>query len=70
MKRIKINERAWLLLLALFPAAIVAQTIPAQNNDTLRKARHEFSIQQAVDYANKNNVQVKLPSLLGNAISI
>ncbi len=42
----------WLLLMALFPAALVAQ-------DTLGKARHEFSIQQAVDYANKNNVQVK-----------
>jgi outer membrane protein TolC len=38
--------------MALFPAALVAQ-------DTLGKARHEFSIQQAVDYANKNNVQVK-----------
>ncbi len=59
MKRIKNNGRAWLLLMALFPAGVMAQNLPRQNDDTLRKSKHEFSIQQAVDYANKNNVQVK-----------
>ena len=27
--------------------------------DTMKNARYEFSIQQAIDYANKNNVAVK-----------
>ncbi|MGZ8523176.1 MAG: TolC family protein [Chitinophagaceae bacterium] len=55
MMRIRNNRWAWLLAMALLPAAIRAQNAP----DTLRKTKHEFSIQQAVDYANKNNVQVK-----------
>jgi len=59
MKKTKNNRRAWLLIMALFPAAIIAQSLPRQNGDTLEKTKHEFSIQQAVDYANKNNVQVK-----------
>lgn len=59
MKRAKNNRWAWLLMMALFPFALTAQRAPAQVNDTLRKTRHEFSIQQAVDYAKKNNVQVK-----------
>ncbi len=59
MKRVKNNRRAWLLILALFPLATMAQIVAPSNSDTVRKARHEFSLQQAVDYATKNNVQVK-----------
>lgn len=44
------SERwAWLLCLIL-----IAGSLPAQTTTT-----HEFTIQQAVDYARKNNVQVK-----------
>lgn len=43
-----------MMLMALFPLAVIAQTPSA---DTAKK--HEFSIQQAIDYANKNNVEVK-----------
>lgn len=59
MKKIKNNRRAWLLIMALFPVAVIAQGLPGQKKDTLAKTKHEFSIQQAIDYANKNNVQVK-----------
>jgi len=59
MKKIKNNRRAWLLIMALFPVAVIAQSLPGQKKDTLAKTKHEFSIQQAIDYANKNNVQVK-----------
>lgn len=37
----------WILILALLPVISMAQT------------RHEMSLQQAIDYARKNNVQVK-----------
>ena len=43
-----------LLALALFPMLAMAQA-----KDTLKDTKHEFTIQQAVDYAKKNNVQVK-----------
>ncbi len=59
MKRVKNNRWAGLLVLALFPLATMAQTTPSFNSDTARKAKYEFSLQQAVDYATKNNVQVK-----------
>lgn len=53
MKRVK-NKTGLALLLLLLPAWVGAQT------DTARKInRHEFSVQQAVDYAMKNNVNVK-----------
>ena len=39
----------------IFGAAQQAKT----GNDSLQAARHEFSVRQAVDYATKNNVQVK-----------
>jgi outer membrane protein TolC len=56
MKRIKNNRRAGLLIWALFPLTLFAQ-VPS---DTMSGgARHELSLQQAVDYATKNNVQVK-----------
>ena len=41
-----------LLVLVLLPFASTGQ-------DTVKITRHEFSIQQAIDYANKNNVNVK-----------
>ncbi|HQZ74883.1 MAG TPA: TolC family protein, partial [Chitinophagaceae bacterium] len=41
-----------LLVLSLLPFASTGQ-------DTVKITRHEFSIQQAIDYANKNNVNVK-----------
>lgn len=41
----------WMLMSCLAPAALTAQPKPAE--------RHEFSVTQAVDYARKNNVQVK-----------
>ena len=41
-----------MLAMALFPFAILAQ-------DTTVATRHEFSIQQAIDYANKHNTEVK-----------
>jgi outer membrane protein TolC len=56
MKRVR--NKKWLLGLLLFPAIVFAQ------KDTAKIARHEFSIQQAVDYAMKNNVNVK-NALLG-----
>ena len=60
MKRIRDNRWTWILLsMALLPAAVRAQIQTHQNGDTLRQTKHEFSIQQAVDYANKNNVEVK-----------
>ncbi len=52
--KVKSKGIVWLYVLALLPAIAVAQP-----PDTARTTRHEFSIQQAVDYAKKNNVQVK-----------
>src|SRR5688572_3711800 len=45
-----------MLLLALLPFTVVAHS-PV--TDTARKIKHEFSVHQAIDYATKNNVQVK-----------
>lgn len=59
MRETKNNRRAWLLIMALFPVAVIAQNLPSQNGDIHAKTKHEFSIQQAVDYAKKNNAQVK-----------
>lgn len=36
-----------------------AQSLPREQNDTAKANRYEFSISQAIDYAKKNNVQVK-----------
>ncbi|RYY60195.1 MAG: TolC family protein [Chitinophagaceae bacterium] len=50
------NTVKWAMALLLLPAAGMAQRAA----DTSRAPQyHEFSIQQAVDYAAKNNVQVK-----------
>lgn len=47
------NSRwAWIIVWALAPAALMAQ-------DATKTNRYEFSVQQAVDFAKKNNVQVK-----------
>src|SRR5687768_3256875 len=43
----------------IFLFIISCFAIVAQSQDTARIARHEFSVQQAIDYALKNNVQVK-----------
>ncbi len=48
-----------LFILAFLPVAMMAGRVAAQNPDTARIAKHEFSIRQAVDYARKNNVNVK-----------
>lgn len=54
MKRSRNNITAALFACLLVPVAGFAQA------DTMRKVnRHEFSVQQAVDYAKKNNVNVK-----------
>ena len=52
MKSLRNNH--WLIILLLLsPAFVSAQ-------DTLKvPERHEFSVQQAIDYARKNNVNVK-----------
>lgn len=52
----KNGNKRWIgiTILALFPAIMMAQ-----NPDTARRTRHEFSVQQAVDYATKNNAAVK-----------
>jgi outer membrane protein len=47
------KRRAGIIVLALFPMILLAQ-----RSDTA-VATHEFSLQQAIDYATKNNVQVK-----------
>ena len=52
MKRLR--NKKWILATAFFPLMAIAQ-VP----DSARITRHEFSIQQAVDYAKKNNVNVK-----------
>lgn len=53
------NKHRWLFILAGLPALLFAQVTIAQVNDTAKITRHEFSIQQAVDYAKKNNINVK-----------
>lgn len=47
-----------LCMLLLFIGSLPMMAM-AQPPDTIRATRHEFSIQQAVDYAKKNNLQVK-----------
>lgn len=54
MTKVNNTIRAWLFMMALIPKLVVAQA-----KDTVKITKHEFSVQQAVDYAMKNNVQVK-----------
>jgi outer membrane protein len=56
MKIRRSNRAALLLVAAILPVIAMAQGQPL---DTSARQRYEFSIQQAVDYAKKNNVQVK-----------
>ena len=64
MKRVKNKRKAWVVLLALFPVFSIAQNMTTGNTGAAKISKHEFSVQQAVDYARKNNVQVK-NALLG-----
>ncbi len=52
MKSRRNNCLAWSFLIVFVPSFVTAQ-------DTTRAVRHEFSVQQAIDYAKKNNVKVK-----------
>ena len=45
--------------MTLFPVFAIAQSTAAVNSDTAKIIKHEFSVRQAVDYATKNNVEVK-----------
>lgn len=54
MKRIKSRWRAWLLIGILSPLGTIAQT-----GDTVSTVRHELSLQQALDYASKNNLDIR-----------
>ncbi len=56
MKRVRSNR--WILSWLLLPAVAFSQSVSAQT-DTAKITKHEFSVQQAVDYAKKNNVNVK-----------
>lgn len=55
----KVKSKLWLLGLALLPAAVFAQGLSRSTTDTMKVTKHEFSVQQAIDYAKKNNVNVK-----------
>ena len=48
----------WIVILVGLPVFGMAQNV-ATGSDSLNSARHQFSVHQAVDYAKKNNVQVK-----------
>jgi outer membrane protein TolC len=54
MMKVKNRRQAWLSVWALFPMLAMAQ-----GKDSVKTTKHEFSVQQAVDYAKKNNVQAK-----------
>ena len=54
MKRVRNKGKALLAGLFFLPMLVMAQ-LP----DTAKITKHEFSIQQAVDYAKKNNVNIK-----------
>ena len=59
MQKVRSKVRVSLLILALLPGVLLAQQPKKPNGDTISNIRHEFSARQAVDYAAKNNVQVK-----------
>ena len=58
MRRVKNRRQVWMIILGWVPIFGAAQQIQ-KGTDSLAAARHEFSVRQAVDYARKNNVQVK-----------
>lgn len=53
------GNKCWLLLAAVLPLLGAAQNNGRVTPDTTQPVKHEFSIQQAIDYAKKNNVNVK-----------
>ncbi len=53
MKR-RNNKQMWWMALFFLPVMVTAQS-----PDTIKMGKHEFTVQQAVDYALKNNVNVK-----------
>lgn len=55
----KLSNKRWLWLPAILFAPVVALAQSTAGGDTSGRARHELSLQQAIDYANKNNVEVK-----------
>ena len=55
----RVRNKKWLLGLTLLPSFVFAQSMPRTNGDTAKIITHQFSIQQAVEYAKKNNVNVK-----------
>jgi outer membrane protein len=58
MKKVNNKRREWIIILVLFPVFGIAQNTMS-SRDTATVSKHEFSVQQAIDYARKNNVQVK-----------
>ena len=54
MKKVKSKRVVGIVAAALFPVMMMAQP-----PDSVQAAKHEFSIQQALEFAKKNNVQVK-----------
>jgi len=54
MRKVKNRWQTWLFISLLLPAAATAQT-----GDTAAAVRHELSLQQALDYANKNNLDIR-----------
>ncbi len=54
MKKAKNKRHHWLLLTLLLPLAALAQT-----GDTASGKRYELSLQQAIDHANQNNLDIK-----------
>jgi len=46
-------------IVQVLAAVLMASAVQAQNTDSARTTKHEFSVKQAVDYALKNNVSVK-----------
>jgi outer membrane protein len=59
MMNIRSKGKAWLFMLALLPAVVMGQNTRRATGDTASTTRHELSVQQVVDYAKKNNVEVK-----------
>jgi outer membrane protein len=59
MKKAGNKGWTWILALVFLPAGIMAQGPIRATGDTIPLQRHAFSVQQAVEYAKKNNAQVK-----------
>ncbi|MGK2864432.1 MAG: TolC family protein [Chitinophagaceae bacterium] len=59
MRRVINKKSACIILLAFIPAFGMAQQIPAGSIDTSKSPAHALSVKQAIEYANKNNVQIK-----------